>query len=233
MWHLAVNTNNLPATINAPSAGTGNTTSAYKYLLPIPAILKLARSNTVTGATFTLLYDYGVWQDRFKSRHEAAYWMCLDLAFWCGKDRQVIKQIVESSQFHTFFYSRWHTRCSDGYLGDRIIKKACNDQPKVYTPTRNKTRDADRANRKATVGRFLTDRNYCITGNQVTNSITGNQAASCYITDIYGALINYCTDYRLEVPSLQMLSKCLNDREFEHQRINNSQSTTYFGIELP
>ncbi len=92
-------------------------------------VIKLASASR-QGAMFSDLYD-GNWQSYFQSQSEADMSFCNMLAFWCGRDEQIMDHIFRSSGL---MRTKWDRKQSGSTYGLLTIAKAVRECRTVYEP---------------------------------------------------------------------------------------------------
>ena len=89
------------------------------------SIIEKAKTNRTTGAGFTRLFEQGI--DDGEDHSEADLKLCKMLAFWAGKDEEIIDRIFRKS---ALYREKWER---DSYRNS-TIKKAIESTTKCYTP---------------------------------------------------------------------------------------------------
>lgn len=114
----------------------GGTAPTTGISLPLPLnlteseIIKLAEASK-QGPTFRALYS-GQYETIYDSQSEADLALCNMLAFWCGKDEQLMDKMFRNSGL---MREKWDRKQSGSTYGELTIRKAARSCAKVYEPT--------------------------------------------------------------------------------------------------
>lgn len=92
-------------------------------------ILSLAM-NSRQGLAFSALYS-GNWQDNYNSQSEADMALCSMLAFWCGKDIEMMDKLFRRSGL---MRDKWNRKQSGTTYGAITLKRAADTCSAVYSP---------------------------------------------------------------------------------------------------
>lgn len=113
--------------------GGATPTTGLSPLLPLnlteAEIINLAE-NSKQGTAFRALYS-GEWNSLYSSQSEADLALCGILAFWCGKDEQMIDRLFRNSGL---MRDKWTRKQGGSTYGGLTIKKAVQNCNKVYEP---------------------------------------------------------------------------------------------------
>ena len=92
-------------------------------------IIKLAEGSK-QGDTFRRLYN-GDWESLYTSQSEADLALCNMLAFWTGKDEQMMNKLFRASGL---MREKWTRKQSSSTYGEITLKKAIRSCDKTYEP---------------------------------------------------------------------------------------------------
>ena len=92
-------------------------------------ILSLAM-NSRQGLAFSALYS-GNWQDNYNSQSEADMALCSMLAFWCGRDIEMMDKLFRRSGL---MRDKWNRKQSGTTYGAITLKRAVDTCSAVYSP---------------------------------------------------------------------------------------------------
>jgi len=115
------------------SGGTAPTTIPNSVPLPLnlteAEIIKLAEGSK-QGEAFRSLYA-GEWQVLYASQSEADLALCSMLAFWCGRDEQMMDRLFRSSGL---MRDKWNRKQGDSTYGVLTLRKAAKNCANTYEP---------------------------------------------------------------------------------------------------
>lgn len=84
------------------------------------------------GTIFSMLYDDGDWAGLgYPSQSEADFSLCVQLAFWTGRNKEQIDRLFRDGGL---MRDKWDRRQSGSTYGKDTVMKACNACENVYVP---------------------------------------------------------------------------------------------------
>ncbi len=94
--------------------------------------------NAKNGYLFKSLMD-GTWSGNYSSQSEADLAICNILAFWTGKNEQMMQSIIRRS---SIYRGKWDERRGQHTYGQITIRKAIAGTTEVYTPRKPKIKSS-------------------------------------------------------------------------------------------